>query len=86
MEGRGAGLRSDAHEDGLLISLRCTSEDARELMPLLDWMVTDPHLATEQLELERSLSLQALQRQRGPLPTGDRSMAAAGVWQHGLWP
>ena len=64
VEGRGAGLRSDAHEDGLLISLRCTSEDAQELMPLLDWMVTDPHLATEQLELERSLSLQALQRQR----------------------
>ena len=64
VEGRGAGLRSDAHEDGLLISLRCTTEDAQELMPLLDWMVTAPHLATEQLELERSLSLQALQRQR----------------------
>ena len=31
---------SDAHEDGLLI-IR-TSEDAQELMPLLDWMVTDP--------------------------------------------
>ena len=64
VEGRGAGLRSDANEDGLLISLRCTTEDAQELMPLLDWMVTAPHLATEQLELERSLSLQALQRQR----------------------
>ena len=63
VEGRGAGLRSDANEDGLLISLRCTSEDAQELMPLLDWMVTAPHLTTEQLELERSLSVQALQRQ-----------------------
>ncbi len=64
VEGRGAGLRSDTHEDGLLISLRCTSEDAQELMPLLEWMVTAPHLAKEQLELERSLSLQALQHQR----------------------
>ena len=64
VEGRGAGLRSDAHEDGLLISLRCTVEDADELLPLLGWMVTEPHLNLEQVELERSLSLQALQRQR----------------------
>ena len=64
VEGRGAGLRSDAHEDGLLISLRCTVEDADELLPLLGWMVTEPHLHPDQVELERSLSLQALQRQR----------------------
>ena len=64
VEGRGAGLRSDAHEDGLLISLRCTVEDVDDLLPLLGWMVTEPHLAPDQVELERSLSLQALQRQR----------------------
>ena len=64
VEGRGAGLRCEAHEDGLLISLRCASGDAPDLMPLLAWMVIDPHLKPDQVMLERSLSLQALQRQR----------------------
>ena len=64
VEGRGAGLRSEANEDGLLISLRCTLEDAEQLLPLLGWMVTAPHLAAEQVALETSLTLQALQRQR----------------------
>ena len=64
VEGRGAGLRCEAHEDGLLISLRCTSGDATDLLPLLAWMVIDPHLGQDQVLLERSLSLQALQRQR----------------------
>ena len=64
VEGRGAGLRSDAHEDGLLVSLRCTVEDVDDLLPLLGWMITAPQLPPDQLELERSLSLQALQRQR----------------------
>ena len=63
VEGRGAGLRSDAHEDGLLISLRCTVEDVDDLLPLLGWMVTEPRLAPDRLNW-RSLSLQALQRQR----------------------
>ena len=64
VEGRGAGLRSDAHEDALVISLRCTVEDVDDLLPLLGWMVTEPHLSPHQVDLERSLSLQALQRQR----------------------
>ena len=64
VEGRGAGLRCEAHEDGLLFSLRCASRDAIELMPLMAWMVTAPHLVEAQISLERHLSLQALQRQR----------------------
>ena len=64
VEGRGAGLRCEAHEDGLLISLRCASGDAADLMPLLAWMVIDPHLKPDQVMLERNLSVQALQRQR----------------------
>ena len=64
VEGRGAGLRCEAHEDGLLISLRCASGDAADLMPLLAWMVMDPHLKPDQVMLERNLSVQALQRQR----------------------
>ena len=64
VEGRGAGLRCEAHEDAMLISLRCLSDDAMDLLPVLGWMVTAPHLHQEQLELERDLALQALQRQR----------------------
>ena len=64
VEGCGAGLRSDAHEDGLLISLRCCSEDAPKLIPILDWMIHQPLLQEDQLQLERSLSLQTLQRQQ----------------------
>ena len=64
VEGRGAGLRCEAHEDALLISLRCLHNDAMDLLPILGWMISAPHLNQEQLELERDLALQALQRQR----------------------
>lgn len=64
VEGCGAGLRCDTHEDGLLISLKCRDSDAIRLLPLLGWMLSDPHLDPEQVDLERELSLQALQRQQ----------------------
>ncbi len=64
VEGCGAGLRCDAQEDGLLLSLRSTVEDAERLLPLLGWMVLEPHLEPDQIALEKSLSLQMLQRQR----------------------
>ena len=64
VEGCGAGLRCDAQEDGLLLSLRSTLEDAELLLPLLAWMVLEPHLAPDQVALEKSLTLQMLQRQR----------------------
>ncbi len=64
VEGCGAGLRCDTHEDGLLISLKCADHDADHLLPLLGWMLMEPHLDSDQLALERELSIQALQRQR----------------------
>ena len=64
VEGCGAGLRCDAQEDGLLLSLRSTLEDAEQLLPLLGWMVLEPHLAPDQVALEKNLTLQMLQRQR----------------------
>jgi len=64
VEGCGAGLRCDTHEDGMLLSLKCRDTDADDLLPLLAWMVKAPHLKDEQVNLERELSLQALQRQR----------------------
>lgn len=64
VEGRGAALRCEASEDSLVLSLKCASGDAAELLPLLLQMVREPWLADDQLELERSLNLQTLQRQR----------------------
>lgn len=64
VEGCGAGLRCDTHEDGILISLKCRDVDADRLLPALGWMLRQPHLDEGQIELERDLSLQALQRQR----------------------
>ncbi len=64
VEGCGAGLRCDALEDGLLISLKCINKDANQLLPILGWMITNAHLNSEQIKLERELSLQALQRHK----------------------
>ncbi|MFZ9147342.1 M16 family metallopeptidase [Vulcanococcus sp.] len=64
VEGRGAGLRCEASEDGTLLSLKCASEDAPLLLPLLLQMVSSPWLVEDQLSLERQLNLQTLQRQR----------------------
>jgi predicted Zn-dependent peptidase len=64
VEGRGAGLRCEAAEDATLISLKCASDDAAELLPLLLQMVCSPWLVDDQIALERQLNLQTLQRQR----------------------
>jgi predicted Zn-dependent peptidase len=64
VEGRGAGLRSEATEDALVLSLKCASEDAEDLLPLLLAMAAEPVLSPAQVELERELNLQHLQRQR----------------------
>jgi predicted Zn-dependent peptidase len=64
VEGRGAALRCEASEDSLVLSLKCAAEDASELLPLLIAMVRRPHLESSQVELERQLNLQTLQRQR----------------------
>ncbi len=64
VEGYGAGLRCDVNEDGFLISLKCSNQNADQLLPILGWMMWDPHLENDQVTLERDLSLQALQRQK----------------------
>lgn len=64
VEGCGAGLRCDTHEDGTLISLKCLEQDADQLLPLIAWLLVDPHLSQNQVQLEKGLTLQALQRQR----------------------
>ena len=64
VEGHGAGLRCEASEDGTLLSLKCASDDAEILLPLLLHLVREPWLTEDQISLERQLNLQALQRQR----------------------
>ena len=64
VEGCGAGLRCEAAEDGTLISLKCASSDAEALLPLLLMMVRRPWLVDDQIDLERQLNLQTLQRQK----------------------
>jgi predicted Zn-dependent peptidase len=64
VEGAGAALRADAHEDALTVALKCAVEDAADLLPLLPAMVCRPRLDPDQLALERQLNLQGLQRQR----------------------
>lgn len=64
VEGRGAALRCEASEDGLVLGLKCAAEDGPDLLPLLVAMVRQPHLEPDQVELERQLNLQTLQRQQ----------------------
>ncbi len=64
VEGAGAALRAEAHEDGLVVALKCAADDAPELLPLLLAMVTAPCLEPDQVALERQLNLQLLQRQK----------------------
>ena len=64
VEGLGAGLRCEASEDGTLISLKCASDDAPRLLPLLLQLVQRPWLVEDQIDLERQLNLQTLQRQK----------------------
>jgi predicted Zn-dependent peptidase len=64
VEGAGAALRAEAHEDALVVGLKCAADDAPSLLPLLLAMVRRPTLATDQLELERRLNLQTLLRQK----------------------
>ncbi|MFN5193639.1 MAG: M16 family metallopeptidase [Cyanobacteriota bacterium] len=64
VEGAGAALRADAGEDSLTLALKCARDDAADLLPLLIRMVRAPLLQDDQVDLERQLNLQTLQRQR----------------------
>ncbi len=63
IEGNGATLICETYEDGLMISLKCTQNSSLELISLLNLMITEPLLLSDQIELERNLSIQAIKRQ-----------------------
>ena len=64
IEGYGAGLHCETYEDGYLITLKCLKNNAYELLPIIGWMINQPHLKDNQINLERELSIQALKRQK----------------------
>ena len=64
VENTGACLRCDTYEDGILISLKCASEDSVKLIELLGWMLKDPHFEQTQINLEKDLTIKALIRQK----------------------
>jgi predicted Zn-dependent peptidase len=64
VEGAGAALRAEAHEDSLVLGLKCAATDTLDLLPLLLAMARRPLLAPDQVALERQLNLQTLQRQK----------------------
>ena len=64
VESCGACLNCDAYEDGILISLKCTETDSSKLLPLIGWMITKPLLQTDQIELEKDLTIKAIKRQK----------------------
>ena len=62
VENRGAQLRCEAGDDLLVLALRCAGDDADQLLPLLLTMAEAPRLEGAQVERERHLNLQTLQR------------------------
>tara|TARA_Y100001968_G_scaffold297513_1_gene306627 strand:- start:21789 stop:23057 length:1269 start_codon:yes stop_codon:yes gene_type:complete len=64
IEGCGACLNCETYEDGNLISLKCIENDVYDLLPILGWMVKDPHFKSKQIELEKELTIQSLIRQK----------------------
>ena len=64
IESSGAILNCDTYEDGLLISLKCIESDAYKLLPLIGWIITKPLLQSDQIELEKDLTIKAIKRQK----------------------
>ena len=64
VEGCGACLNCETYQDGLLISLKCIQDDVFKLLPILGWMIKEPHIDENQVNIEKELTIQALGRQK----------------------
>ena len=64
IENCGANLDCETFEDGLLLSLKCISDDAEKLIPILGWMIKEPHLEDKYLNIEKKLAIQSIKRQQ----------------------
>ncbi len=63
-ESSGAELHCETYEDGLMISLKCMDTKSLILLPIFNYIITEPHFEEKQLILERNLSIQAIHRQK----------------------
>ena len=64
IEGNGAALQCETYEDGILLSLKCIKDDIYKLLPILGWMIENPHIDPKYIKLERDLTIKALKRQK----------------------
>ena len=64
IEGSGAEFLCETYEDGLMLSLKCTKPESSILLTLLDYMLTEPHLDQSQINLERKLAIQSINRHK----------------------
>ncbi len=64
IEGCGASLQCETYEDGILISLKSMANDFAKLLPILGWMIIEPHLKDNQIALEKALTIKAIKRQK----------------------
>ena len=64
IEGCGASLHCETYEDGILISLKCIEDDAYKLLPIIGWMIKEPHINAKQIKLEKELTIQSISRQK----------------------
>ena len=64
VESYGANLRCDAGDDFLVVALKCNNDDANFLLPLLLDMLEMPSCERDQVNLERDLNMQTIQRMR----------------------
>ena len=63
IEGHGASLTCETYEDGLMVSLKCIQDSSPKLIRLLNLIITEPLLKKDQVDLERNLSILAINRQ-----------------------
>jgi zinc protease len=64
VESVGAGLSTDATPDYFLLSLKTVSADFAQLLSLAAEILRSPSFPTDQIELERKLTLQAIRSQQ----------------------
>ncbi len=78
IESVGAGLSADATADYFLLSLKTVSADFARLLPLAAEILRSPSFPTDQIELERKLTLQAIRsQQERPMSLGMNQLRQA---------
>lgn len=78
IESVGAGLSADATADYFLLSLKTVSADFARLLPLAAEILQSPSFPTDQIELERKLTLQAIRsQQERPMSLGMNQLRQA---------